>query len=169
MLSTSSSNSFSASWRSPSISSRAAGLSLSCSIAFSSRSNSLIEYQRRFCGWQAPCRSLAIRARIFSSLSLNFSGFGAAALLWARLRAALATSVLPSPLTALVSMIWQPSASESFLTSILSPFLRTMSIMLRAMTIGTPISSSWVVRYRLRSRLEASMMLIIESGCSFTR
>ena len=169
MLSTSSSNSCSASCRIASICSSTAGESLSCSIAFSSRSNSLIEYQRRFCGWQVPFRSRAICSSICSNLALNFSGFGAAALRWARLRAALATSVLPSPLTALVSMIWQPSASESFLTSILSPFLRTMSIMLRAMTIGTPISSSWVVRYRLRSRLEASMMLIIESGCSFTR
>ena len=169
MLSTSSSNSFSASMRRPSICSRMAGLSLSCSIAFSSRSKSLMVYQRKFFGSQEPCNSLAIASNVVSNLLLNFSGFGAAALLWARLRAALATSVLPSPLTALVSMIWQPSASESFLTSILSPFLRTISIMLRAMTIGTPISSSWVVRYRLRSRLEASMMLIIESGCSFTR
>ena len=45
-----------------------------------------------------------------------------------------------------ISTIWQPSCRESSATSIRSPFLRTMSIMLMAMTTGMPSSVSWVVR-----------------------
>lgn len=67
-------------------------------------------------------------------------------MLCANERAACATSLLPSPLTALVWMMGQPSCSDNFFRSIWSPFLRTKSIIFRAMTIGTPISSSWVVR-----------------------
>ena len=40
----------------------------------------------------------------------------------------------------------QPSSLDSFFRSILSPFLRTRSIMLTAMTTGMPSSISWVVR-----------------------
>ena len=45
-----------------------------------------------------------------------------------------------------ISMILQPSSRLSSAMLILSPFLRTMSIMLMAMTTGMPSSVSWVVR-----------------------
>ena len=53
--------------------------------------------------------------------------------------------------------------------SILSPFLRTRSIMLTAITTGMPSSISWVVRYRLRSMLVPSMIFRMASGFSLTK
>ena len=50
-----------------------------------------------------------------------------------------------------------------------SPFLFTMSIMFNAMMVGMCSSNSCVVRYRFRSRLVASMMLMMASGLSFTK
>ena len=43
-------------------------------------------------------------------------------------------------------MIRTPSSRDSSATLIWSPFLRTTSIMLMAMTTGIPNSVSWVVR-----------------------
>ena len=63
----------------------------------------------------------------------------------------------------------QPSCRESSLVLMSSPFFRTTSIMLMAMTMGMPSSMSWVVRYRLRSRLVPSTMFKITSGRSPTR
>ena len=53
---------------------------------------------------------------------------------------------LPSFFRAEISTASQPSSLDSFFRSILSPFLRTRSIMLTAMTTGMPSSISWVVR-----------------------
>ena len=63
----------------------------------------------------------------------------------------------------------QPSCRESSFTLMLSPAFLTRSIMLRAMTTGMPSSVSWVVRYRLRSRLVASTMFKMASGFSSMR
>ena len=52
--------------------------------------------------------------------------------------AAFAASMLPWPLSALISTTWQPSSWPSLTMSILSPFLRTRSIMLMATTTGMP-------------------------------
>ena len=80
-----------------------------------------------------------------------------------------AAALLPEPFKALVSTMGQPKAADNLPVSILSPFLWTMSIMFKAMTMGAPTSRSWVVRYRFRSRLEASTMFKMTSGLSFTR
>ena len=83
--------------------------------------------------------------------------------------AARAASLTPSPLRAEISTILQPSCRESSFTLMLSPAFFTRSIMLRAMTTGMPSSVSWVVRYRLRSRLVASTMFKMASGFSSMR
>ena len=83
--------------------------------------------------------------------------------------AASAAAITPSPFRAEISMTLQPSAWDSSSILILSPFLRTMSIMLMAMTTGMPSSVSWVVRYRFRSRLVPSMMFRMASGRSSIR
>ena len=75
-----------------------------------------------------------------------------------------AASITPSPLSAEISITGTPRWLESFAASMRSPFLRTTSIMFSATTIGIPSSASCVVRYRLRSRLVASMMLSSASG-----
>ena len=62
-----------------------------------------------------------------------------------------------------------PRPRESFPTSISSPFFWTASIMLRAMTVGIPVSRIWRVRKRFLSRLVASTMLMMASGFSFIR
>ena len=73
-------------------------------------------------------------------------------------------SGIPVPLSAEVSTMGHPSFRESWATSILSPFFLTKSIMLSAITTGSPRSSTCVVRYRLRSRFVASTRLITTSG-----
>ena len=60
--------------------------------------------------------------------------------------AAWAASLTPSPFRAEISTILQPSCFESSLRLMLSPFFRTRSIMLMAITVGMPSSVSWVVR-----------------------
>ena len=80
--------------------------------------------------------------------------------------AASAASRIPVPFRAEISMILQPSCLLSWAVSILSPFFLTTSIMLMATTTGMPSSVSWVVRYRLRSRLEPSTMFKMASGRS---
>ena len=46
------------------------------------------------------------------------------------------------------------------------PLPRTSSIMFRATTMGTFSSMSCMVRYRFRSMLVASTILMMPSGCS---
>ena len=83
--------------------------------------------------------------------------------------AAWAASWMPVPLRAEISTMGQPSCRESSFVLILSPFFRTTSIILMAITTGMPSSVSWVVRYRLRSRLVPSTMFRMASGRSPTR
>ena len=60
-----------------------------------------------------------------------------------------------------------PRPLERTRTLMLSPLARTSSIMFRATTTGTPSSISCTVRYRLRSMLVASTMLMTALGfCS---
>ena len=80
--------------------------------------------------------------------------------------AASAASMIPVPFSAEISTTLQPSWRPSSAVSILSPFLRTMSIMLMATTTGMPSSVSWVVRYRFLSRFVPSMMFRMTSGRS---
>ena len=60
--------------------------------------------------------------------------------------AASAASMTPVPFRAEISTTWQTSSRDSSPVLIWSPFLRTTSIMLMAMTTGMPSSVSWVVR-----------------------
>ena len=82
--------------------------------------------------------------------------------------AARITSSFPLPLLATVGITGTLRSRESLCTSISIPRFLAMSIMFRAMHTGTPISISWTVRYRLRSRLEASTMLTTMAGFSLT-
>ena len=57
-----------------------------------------------------------------------------------------------------------PSSASSPFTSTVLPFARISSIMFRAITMGMPSSISCMVRYKLRSILVASTMLMMPSG-----
>ncbi len=141
----------------------------SSSRTFSSRSNSLMAYQRRYWGLTRSSTDSSIWAMACSTLPLYTDGASLDTGFFARATAFAAASSEPVPLSAEVSTTSQPSASPSFRMSITSPFLRTTSIMLMAMTVGIPSSMSCVVRYRFRSILVPSTMSIMASGFSFTR
>ena len=73
----------------------------------------------------------------------------------------------PSPFSADVSMIGQPSTMDSRSVSILISRFSSRSAIFKAITTGTPVSINCVVRYRFRSMLVASTRFTITSGCSF--
>ncbi len=108
--------------------------------------------------WAMACSTLPVK-------TWGSSPFSLAA--WAM--ASSAAFLVLSECRALISIVSQPSSFPSFAVSILSPFLRTRSIMLKAMTTGMPISTSWVVRYRFLSMLVPSTMFRMTSGFSLTR
>ena len=76
------------------------------------------------------------------------------------------SSSTPSFLAAEMGMTGMPSISSMAFTSIKPWFPITSSIMFRASTMGTSISSSCIVRYRLRWMLVASTMLMMARGFS---
>ena len=76
------------------------------------------------------------------------------------------SSFTPLFLRAEIATTGTPMARSSAFTSMLSPALSTSSIMFSATITGTSVSSSWVVRYRLRSRLVASTIFIMPYGFS---
>ena len=59
-----------------------------------------------------------------------------------------------------------PRLAASRPQSITSPFFSTSSIKFTASTTGRSSSRSCMVRYRFRSRLVASTMSMMASGCS---
>ena len=136
------------------------------SIAFSSRSNSLTLYQRRLSAGTTSLIRDAISERACSTRWSNVCCGVVFTPDRAILTAQSASAFKPSPLTADVSIISQPSCSESFFVSMRSPFFLTISIMFNAISTGMPISVSCVVRYRLRSMLDASTRLTTTSGRS---
>ena len=135
---------------------------------FSSRSNSLTANQRR-CPSSVTSRIRSVIWLSAFSISSENSCFAGLAPEAAAFLAASISSLVPLPLSAVVSTTGTPSSAESFFTSIVSPRLLTMSIILSATTTGMPISSSCVVKYKLRSMLDASTKFTITSGFSFTR
>ena len=141
---------------------------LSFASTLSSRSKILIAYQR-CCSSGMECTAASSMWAMACSTGPEKVCIGTVLVPLAARIAASAASMTPSPLSAEISMISQPSSRESSLTLISSPFLRTISIMLMAMTTGMPSSVSWVVRYRLRSRFVPSMMFRIASGRSVMR
>ena len=116
-----------------------------------------------------PCSDSSMCAIACSTDPVNTCGRSPFTPSCAALTADSAASFVPSPLSAEISTTGQPSFFESFSASILSPDLRTASIMFTATTVGIPSSSSCVVRYRLRSRFVPSTMFRMASGLSFTR
>ena len=74
--------------------------------------------------------------------------------------------VIPVPFRAEIVTTSQPSFFFSLSICIVSPFFSTISIMLTAMMTGIPSSRICVVRYRLRSILVPSTILMIASGFS---
>ena len=142
--------------------------SLSCSITFSSRSKTLIAYQRSSF---ASTRSLS-ESSIFPTASSVVSENLTASAFPCPLAALIARSAalsIPWPLSALISTTLHPRALPIFAVSMESPFFFTRSIMLTASTTGMPSSISCVVRYRFLSILVPSTMFRIASGRSFTR
>ena len=168
MLSASSSSSASAALMSDSMCCMVSAGMVSFSSTLSSRSKILMAYQR--------CCSSGILWTAASSMCAMACSTGPEKVcigmvfpLLAALTAASAACITPSPLSAEISTISQPSSRESSATLIWSPFLRTTSIMLMAMTTGMPSSVSCVVKYRLRSRFVPSMMFRMASGRSVMR
>ena len=145
------------------------GSSFSSSATFSSRSKSLMAYQRRKRGSTRPSMASSMWAMACSTLPSNTEGAENSRPSAAILAARSAASLEPSPLSAEVATTSQPSAAPSRLRSMTSPFLRTTSIMFTATTVGMPSSMSWVVRYRFRSIFVPSTILMMASGFSPTR
>ena len=108
---------------------------------------------------------LSICDKAFSIFSENISKF-LFVLLFTTSRAFSISMFNPSPFKADVSIIVQPIKLDNLSTSILSPFFLTISIILRAIIVGIPISTTCVVRYKFLSILEASIIFIITSGLS---
>ena len=165
ILSASSSHSSSAARISCSIWESRSGFSCSCSSTFSSRSKIFTAYQR--------CCSAGIWCTAASSIWASACSttpekvcLGRVLADFAASIAACAASITPSPFSAEISTTLQPSSRESSEKLILSPFLRTTSIILTAITTGMPSSVSWVVKYRFRSRFVPSTMFRTASGRS---
>ena len=168
MLSASSSSSFSAALMSSSMCPMTVASIFSCSSTLSSRSKILMAYQR-CCSSGMLCTAASSIWAMACSTGPEKVCMGTVLVLAAAATAASAASITPSPFRAEISITLQPSSRLSSATLIWSPFLRTTSIMLMAMTTGMPSSVSWVVRYRLRSRLVPSMMFRMASGRSLIR
>ena len=79
-------------------------------------------------------------------------------------RAASMSPSTPVFLRAEIMTTGQPRLFSSEAASILSPLLSTRSAMLSATTTGTPVSMTCNARYRLRSKLVASITWITTSG-----
>ena len=118
----------------------------SVSIAFLSRSNTLIAAQRLVAFSTFPCRDSSMCASACSTEPVNTCGRSPFTPFFASARASSAASRVPSPFRAEISTTGQPSDLERRPASILSPFRFTTSIMFTATTIGSPSSSSCVVR-----------------------
>ena len=73
---------------------------------------------------------------------------------------------MPSPFEAEIGTTGMPSSDSILLMSTDPPLPRISSIMLRASTMGTLSSISCIVRYRPRSMLVASRMLMTPFGFS---
>ena len=73
-------------------------------------------------------------------------------------------SSMPSFFAAEIGTTGMPRISSNSLTRMEPPFARTSSIILRASTTGIPNSMICMVRYRFRSMLVASTILMIPSG-----
>ena len=141
-----------------------------------SRSNILIAYQRIDRAGTLPCIDSSMCAIACSTDPLKTCGTSgvlpgplSTEPFFARTTALSAASTSPSFFSADMPITSQPRAFEIFAKSILSPFFLTTSIMLTAITIGSPSSASCVERYRLRSMFVPSTMFSIASGVSSTR
>ena len=78
-------------------------------------------------------------------------------------------SPIPSFLLAEMGTTGTPSSACIFSMSMWPLLARTSSIIFSAITIGMRSSISCRLRYRLRSRLVASTMLMMPSGCESIR
>ena len=139
------------------------------SCIFSSRSNSFKANHFFSASEKFPGTLFEISAIAFSTRSSNLC-FASMIFLPLAISTILSeTSEMPWFFNAEISTIGQPNSFESTSVLITSPFLLTKSIMLMAMTTGIPNSTNCVVRYRLRSKFEPSMMFRIASGFSSIR
>ena len=84
---------------------------------------------------------------------------------FATCRACSTSSSMPSFLAAEMGSTGMPSMRSISFTRTVPPLLRISSIMFRASTMGVSSSISCMVRYRLRSMLPASTMLMMPWGC----
>ncbi len=151
MDSASSSISFSAALMSSSICFCTVRSRLNCSNTLSSRSNSLMAYQR--------CCSTVPENVCMGTV---FPFFAASI-------AASAASIIPFPFRAEISTTLQPNCLDSSAVLIWSPFFSTASIMLTATTTGMPSSVSCVVKYKFLSKFVPSTRFRIASGRSLIR
>ena len=113
-------------------------------------------------------RTSATLATAFSISSVKISFGSAASFLWATSTALSISLSRPVCFNAEVSTTGQFINMERRSTSIFMPLFSRRSVMFNAMTTGTPVSMSWVVKYRLRSMLVESTRSTITSGFSFS-
>ena len=143
--------------------------SLSSSRTFSSLSKILMAYQRRFSLDTIFSIDSSICAIACSTAPVKTWGASAIFFDFATSTAFFISCSPPSFFKALIGTISQPSSLLSLSMSILSPFLRTISIIFSAIITGILSSKSCVVRYRFLSMLVPSIILIIASGLSVTK
>ena len=145
------------------------GTDFICSLILSSFSRSLIA-KNLFWASGISMPSMVPTAVIASSTLLSNSCTGVTSFfLSARLIAFSAAFWIPVPFSADISTTSHPNSLLSLSVCILSPAFSTRSIMLTAITTGIPSSMICVDRYRLRSMLVPSTMLMIASGLSLIR
>ena len=136
--------------------------------SYSSRSKTLMAWKRRRRPGIVAGSSVSICLRQSSTSWSKVMGTGSW-LLRAASTAFFARCSTPSPRSADISTTGTLSLRASSSVLIFIPRFLTTSIWLSATTIGTPNSMSCVVRYRLRSRLDASTMLTMASGLPLER
>ena len=114
--------------------------------------------------------STFLTSAIAASTSLEKISFGRSTVFFfATLIASSTTSSRPFPFNADVSTIGQFNNIERRSTSILIPRFSNKSAIFKAMTTGTPVSISCVVRYKFLSMFVASTKSMITSGFSFNK
>ena len=137
-------------------------------------STTLLSFSRNFTAYHLFLSSEIVSGRTpftsatAASISLEKISLGrSTSFLLATLIAVSTSASSPVCFRAEVSTIGQSNNIESLFVSILIPLFSRRSVMFSAITTGTPVSISCVVRYRLRSIFVASTRSIITSGLSF--
>ena len=135
------------------------GISFSCISSATASANAMRGVMCEFSACKAACKSSAA-ARDSEAIFHATSGIMRQDASVTRSR----SSSSPVRFAAITVITGTPIAFSNAAASIVRPSLFSASVIVSAMTTGSPKSSSWLVRYKLRSRLEASTTLTTRSG-----